>query len=242
MSVESSSIEGKTMSSLVDEFCKEWCSRKSEMKEMKEETISLIAKVQTLFVTGSIKVGDMVGPNLHSEFETLMNELKETQNQVKYMREHFLEVKGKKKTTVDYGVFSSKVAKDFASENGIDGNDIEGSGKNNKITKKDIQKFIGSVPKKQTKKVKKHCNGAKETGSPCKNSGSLLIKGKWYCKKHQKQAVSEEFEEEEFEEYDDSKDTPLDDNDDELTRFRKESLKSIDNMSEEDDMLNTLIS
>jgi len=242
MSVESSSIEGKTMSCLVDAFCKEWCSKRSEMEEMKEETINLIAKVQTLFVAGSIKVGDMVGPNLHSEFELLMNEVKETQNQLKYMREHFLSTKGKKGSSVDYGLFSSKVAKDFASENGVNGDDIEGTGKNNKITKKDIQKFIGSVPKKQTKKSKKHCNGAKETGSPCKNSGSLLIKGKWYCKKHQKQAVSEEFEEEEFEEYDDSKDTPLNDNDDELTRFRKESLKSIDNMCEEDDMLNSFVS
>lgn len=261
MSVEASSIEGKTMKSLVEEFCKEWCSKKSEMEEMKEETIKLIAHVQTLFVTGSIKVGDMVGPNLHREFDTLMEEIRDLKTQMKFLKdseeamivavektnaelqEKFEKSKSTRSSKASYGPFSSKVAKDFADENGIDGKDIEGSGKDNKITKKDIQAFLGKATsaKGKTTKVKKHCNGAKESGSPCNNSGSILIKGKWYCKKHQKQAVQEDLKEEleeEYSDYDEENDTKIED---ELTRYRKESLKSIDNMDEYDANLNSLV-
>ena len=39
MTDNSKTIEGKTMQNLVDSFCKEWCSKKSELEEMKEETI-----------------------------------------------------------------------------------------------------------------------------------------------------------------------------------------------------------
>lgn len=276
----SSTIEGKTMQSLVDSFCKEWCSKKSELNEMRDEVINLIAEVQTVYIVGSIKSGDMMGSNLHSEYTTLLDEIRELKDQVKFMRdnEETLKLameKGTKelreqldkskgtKTKTDYGVFSSKTAKDFADENGINGNDIEGTGKGNKVTKKDIQKHINgtSASKKKTKtdskKPKKFCNGAKDDGSPCKNSGSLLIKGKWYCKKHKSQAINEDLqeeEEEEFSDYDEEKDNILKENpfdeslseenpfeDDPLTRFRKESLKSIDTMSNEDEHLNSVI-
>ena len=269
----SKTIEGKTMQSLVDSFCKEWCSKKSELSEMREEVITLIAEVQTVYIVGSIKSGDMMGSNLHSEYNTILDEIRELKDQVKFMRdnEETLKLameKGNKelkeqlenskatrtKSKVDYGVFSSKLAKEFADENGINGNDIEGTGKDKKVTKRDIQKHINSTSatkKKKTtdkKKPKKFCNGAKDDGSPCKNSGSLLIKGKWYCKKHKSQAISEDLkeeEEEEFSDYDEENDNLLKDNDlkdnDPLTRFRKESLKSIDTMDNEDEHLNSVI-
>lgn len=268
MTDNSKTIEGKTMQNLVDSFCKEWCSKKSELEEMKEETIELIAKVQTVYIVGSIKTGDIVGCNLHSEYKEMLDEIKELRDQVKFMRdsEETLKLameKGNaelkqqleqskatrsKKVKVDYGVFSSKIAKEFAEEQGINGEDIEGTGKDKKVTKKDIQKHLSSTKSKKNnkkkdtkKKPKKFCNGAKDDGSPCKNSGSLLIRGKWYCKKHQSQAIQEDFkeeEEEEYSDYDEEKDIAIDDP---LTRFRNESLKSLERMDEEDEELNALV-
>ncbi len=265
MTDNSKTMEGKTMRNLVDSFCKEWCSKKTELEEMKEETINLIANIQSVFIMGSIKSGDYVGCNLHSEYNSLLGEIKELRDQVKFMRDseetlklamergnaELKESLAKSKATrskskVDYGVFSSKVAKEFAEEQGINGEDIEGTGKDKKVTKKDIQKHLSSTktkPKKNNtkKKPKKFCNGAKDDGSPCKNSGSLLIRGKWYCKKHQSQAVQEELkeeEEEEYSDYDEEKDTAIEDP---LTRFRKESLKSLEKMDEEDEELNAIM-
>lgn len=261
MSHFSQTVEGKTMQDLVKGFCKEWCSKKSEMEEMEHELISLIAGVQTLYISANLKDSSMTGKNLHSEYDTIINEIKDLKNQMKFikdsedtlkiafeqgqaeLREQF-EKSSKPRKKADYGPFSSKLAKEYAEEQGVDSKDIEGSGKNNKITKNDIKKHISgsSASAKSTKKkTKKFCNGAKETGSPCKNSGSLLIKGKWYCKRHQKQAVNEVVEEvveEEYSDYDESNDNPLED--DALRRFRNESLKSIDDMDEEDHDLNEL--
>ncbi len=43
---------------------------------------------------------------------------------------------------MDLGVYSSKLAKEFAIENNIDPENIVPSGKNEKITKNDIKKFL----------------------------------------------------------------------------------------------------
>lgn len=269
MSSKHETNEAVTMQSLVHEFCKTWCDKEEELDDMKSETINLLAELQKQFTISTIRNEDIVGENLYTEVETIMNEFNELKEQIKFMRtseEAFkltmeksnqelreqLEKSKSTRTKANYGAFSSKVAKEFADENGIKEEDITGTGKDNKITKKDIQKHLtGAKPKKKgkkttvdqlKKKTKKKCNGAKGTGSPCKNSGSLLIKGKWYCKKHESQAVQEDLKEEaeeEYSDYDESNDELIDT--DPLTRFRKESLKSVENMDEDDKVLNDMI-
>ncbi len=94
----------------------------------------------------------------------------------------------KKKTNL--GNFASKKAKALAEENGLKEEDIEGTGKNGKITKKDItphlpkKKKAVSVKKEEPKK-KTPCNGLTNSGNECKRIGSHKPEGasKFYCYK-----------------------------------------------------------
>lgn len=143
-----------------------------------------------------------------------------------------------------YGVFSSKIAKEFAEENNITGENVEGTGKNNKITKSDIQKYLGistkSSPKTSAKtsaktKTDKICKGISVKGAPCNSCGTVFVKGIWYCKKHQEQAVKTVKDESE-EEYSDDESSANN-----IKKFRENSLKSVENMDSDDEKLNRLM-
>ena len=259
----SNSVEAKNMQSLVKEFCKEWKPKGEDLEEFENDTIQLIGKIQTQYVSGVIKA-DKEPENLHSEFETVMEDLKFIKNELKILRERDESLKSAivesrneikeeleksksskpRATRSSYGKFSSKVAKDFAEENGINEEDIEGTGKGDKITKKDIQKHLtkSSPKEKKEKKIvkKKPCGGTKDSGSPCKNSGTILINGLWYCKKHEKQAKDniDNLSEDEYSDYDENNDNPMDNYksvEDEMARFREESMNSVEDSDELDD-------
>lgn len=247
------------MQKLIDEFCIEWKAKGDDLEEFKNATICMITDVQKQFITNQIKnpIDEDEDCNLHSEFETLMDEIKFMREELKYIRERDESLKtaiiesnkelkneiGKKKSSSsrkDYGLFSSKIAKDFADENGINGEDIEGTGKNNKVTKKDIQKILSQTKAKEKKskkkttkkkKEKRPCNATKGSGSPCGNSGNVLIRGKFYCGKHVKQAKeeAEDLSEDEYSDYDENEDKPLVFHrsiEEDLAKYREESLKN----------------
>ena len=225
---------------LINEFCTKNLPQKSNVDEFKSELVELLKGVQ--------EAGSQDYFNLFlSEFREIKEELKylrsrddELQQMVKdssdSLIQEFEKTSKKKSSKVDYGVFSSKIAKEFADENGINGDDIEGTGKDGKVTKKDIQKQITSVStnkksqnSKKSPKTKKPCNGVKESdGSLCKNSGSILISGKWYCKKHKSQGeVLIETEDEYSDIEDEDQVLDIDENvDDEIKKFREDSIKS----------------
>ena len=88
------------------------------------------------------------------------------------------------------GNFASKKAKELAEENGLSETDLTGTGKNGKITKKDIVSHLPKkekVSKKKVEEVRKKtpCNGITKNGNPCTRSGSHQPEGasKFYCYK-----------------------------------------------------------
>ena len=92
-----------------------------------------------------------------------------------------------KKTNL--GNFASKKAKELAEENGLSETDLTGTGKNGKITKKDIvshlPKKVKAPKKKEEVRKKTPCNGITNHGNPCSRSGSHQPEGasKYYCYK-----------------------------------------------------------
>ena len=92
-----------------------------------------------------------------------------------------------KKTNL--GNFASKKAKELAEENGLSETDLTGTGKNGKITKKDIvahlPKKVKASKKKEEVRKKIPCNGITKHGNPCARSGSHQPEGasKYYCYK-----------------------------------------------------------
>lgn len=92
-----------------------------------------------------------------------------------------------KKTNL--GNFASKKAKELAEENGLSESDLTGTGKNGKITKKDIvahlPKKVKAPKKKEEVRKKTPCNGVTKNGNPCSRSGSHQPEGasKYYCYK-----------------------------------------------------------
>jgi len=92
-----------------------------------------------------------------------------------------------KKTNL--GNFASKKAKELAEENGLSETDLTGTGKNGKITKKDIvahlPKKVKASKKKEEVRKKIPCNGITKHGNPCSRSGSHQPEGasKYYCYK-----------------------------------------------------------
>jgi len=94
----------------------------------------------------------------------------------------------KKKSNL--GNFASKKAKELAEENGLSESDLTGTGKNGKITKKDItphlQKKKKASPEKEEKpRNKTPCNGLTNAGNECKRIGSHKPEGasNYYCYK-----------------------------------------------------------
>tara|TARA_A100001015_G_C15003808_1_gene719767 strand:- start:376 stop:996 length:621 start_codon:yes stop_codon:yes gene_type:complete len=94
----------------------------------------------------------------------------------------------KKKSNL--GNFASKKAKEFAEENGLKEEDIKGTGKNGKITKKDIvphlpKKKKAETEKKEEPRKKTPCNGLTNSGNACKRIGSHKPEGasNYYCYK-----------------------------------------------------------
>ncbi len=107
--------------------------------------------------------------------------------------------KGKSKN----GLFASARAKELAAEHGIDEKDLEGTGKNNKILLKDVEKAAGlngkkKTPKKEKKKKEKHaCSGLSKTGNPCAISANHKPEGakNWYCFRHANNDKWKQYEE-----------------------------------------------
>ncbi len=87
------------------------------------------------------------------------------------------------------GNFASKKAKELAEENGLSESDLTGTGKNGKITKKDIvahlPKKVKAPKKKEEVRKKTPCNGITKHGNACTRSGSHQPEGasKYYCYK-----------------------------------------------------------
>ena len=103
-----------------------------------------------------------------------------------------LKTNTKKKSTTkksNLGNFASKKAKELADENGLSETDLTGTGKNGKITKKDIvahlPKKVKASKKKEEVRKKTPCNGITKNGNPCSRSGSHQPEGasKYYCYK-----------------------------------------------------------
>ncbi len=240
------SPEGKTMCVLVENFIARWAPGSEEAEE---ELIELIGECQKYMTIHSMK-NEVLGVNLHSEYNTVISEIsaikdslqgafEKTSAELKQQFESNKTTRSKKKT--DYGVFSSKIAMEFADSNGIDGDNVVGTGKDGKVTKKDIEKTMSTKKKKnpsskKSKKSKEKCNETTDSGDPCKNSGSVLIAGKWYCKKHKDRAVSnlETMEEEEISDYDE-------DTDNAIAKFRNDSIKSMEMVESDDERLNELV-
>ena len=102
-----------------------------------------------------------------------------------------LKTNTKKKSTTkksNLGNFASKKAKELAEENGLSETDLTGTGKNGKITKKDIVAHLPKKKKASPKKMepvrkKTPCYGLTKNGNPCSRSGSHQPEGasKSYC-------------------------------------------------------------
>jgi len=102
-----------------------------------------------------------------------------------------LKTNTKKKSTTkksNLGNFASKKAKELAEENGLSETDLSGTGKNGKITKKDIVAHLPKKKKASPKKMepvrkKTPCYGLTKNGNPCSRSGSHQPEGasKYYC-------------------------------------------------------------
>ena len=102
-----------------------------------------------------------------------------------------LKTNTKKKSSTkksNLGNFASKKAKELAEENGLSETDLTGTGKNGKITKKDIVAHLPKKKKDSSKKMepvrkKTPCYGLTKNGNPCSRSGSHQPEGasKYYC-------------------------------------------------------------
>lgn len=221
--------KGPKVQKLIDNFCKTWKIRNSE--EFYESFIELFTDVEKQFFLNRLKYFSINDEkNLHSEYKSVKKDLSKILETLNAREEELKKVteqlSAKKKTRSSsgssLGKFASKVAKDYAEENGVDESQIdEGSGKDGKITKKDIQNFIG-VKKGTSAKKKQLCSGVKNNGEACKLTGKKLINGSWYCSKHENQGAQVELDEDHESEDDE-------DVEKQMEKYRNESLKSEDN-------------
>ncbi len=198
-------------------FCKKW--GKTSANEIEEELISIFSDLQKDYIMAGIKNREVSGKNLYSEYKKITSELTDLKTQITGIRE-FLVTKDKRKPKAskeELGNFSTKEARKFAEENGIEESALVGTSKTGKITKIDIKKAIKG-PKKVTTKsnkkstgIKKICQGITANADPCKSSGSINIQGSWYCKKHQNQvSKSKSLIEDTYSEYNEEDDELLD--------------------------------
>lgn len=235
--------------SLADSFVEEWCHEDHDQDEFKSSLIDLIANIHREYIIASIS-NEVCGKNLHSQYTSVIREMKDIRKQIEHIKElpppppAPVATKARKSST-DLGPFGSKAAQEFAEENKIDPNLVVGTGKNGKITKTDITKVMKSSSRsatesskssKTSKDTKKFCNGHTTSGDPCKSTGKVNIKGKWYCNRHKGQAeVCDNIEEDDqFSNYDDSASAKID-------RFRDQSIKSLETVDDNDIKLNDLL-
>jgi hypothetical protein len=268
------SDESKIMNAMLDEYCEKWIgNRKKQLDVFKNETIELIANMHREYIAATIK-NEVCGPNLHSQFVLVMDEFRLIKQQISMMRENEEiskkamivaheelkeQVSAKKIVTKSvspkkvsvFAPFISQKAKEFADENGINADDVEGTGKDAKIKIVDIRKVIkgssGAVAKGKktnasTAAAKKICCGVSKVGAPCGSSGSVTIRGSWYCKKHQSQGdnIIEKLEEAEYEDYDESKDKLVPESSF-SSQFRELSMSSAKSMTKADLAVNAIL-
>lgn len=239
--------------SIADAFVEEWCHEDHDRDEFKASLIDLIADIHREYIIASIS-NEVCGKNLHSQYSSVIKEMKDIRRQLEQFKEESMETLREtkaptrtttaRKTSSELGPFGSRAALEFATANNIDPNVVVGTGKDGKITKTDLNKVIkkdsskiskSSSKTSASKDTKKYCNGHTTSGDPCKSTGKLNIKGKWYCSRHKSQAeVCENIEEDDqFSNYDDSSAK--------IDRFRDQSIKSLETVDDNDIKLNDLL-
>lgn len=218
--------EGKKMNDLVNNFCGQWLNKDSDkFDEFVANTIDLVGELHKYYIIASVR-NVTCGKNLYSEFKTLDSNIKDINSKLGSLVSEKETIRNTIKVDLskaikpsegggELGKFSSKAAKEYAEENNINPDDIVGTGKGDKITKTDIKNALGAtaVKKRTTSGTNKLCCGTTAIGSVCKSNGYVNIQGKWFCKKHENQAVHTELDDkvEKYEEYDEIKDTPFKD-------------------------------
>lgn len=222
----SESEEGKKMNDLVNNFCIQWMNKDSDkFDEFVGQTIDLVGELHKYYIIASVR-NVTCGKSLYSEFKTLDSNIKDINSKLGSLVGEKETIRNTIKVDLskaikssenggELGKFSSKAAKEYAEENNINPDDIAGTGKGDKITKTDIKNALGAkaVKKRTTSGTNKLCCGTTAIGSVCKSNGYVNIQGKWFCKKHENQAVHTELDDkvEKYEEYDEIKDTPFKD-------------------------------
>lgn len=114
--------------------------------------------------------------------------------------------------------YCSNIAEQFAIDHNVNPDEIEGSGKDNKITKRDVKQYLkrkGLVGKNKnytetdyattdtesvsiiSKKKKNPCNAITVSGAKCSMNGSKELEGEYYCGRHFKDA-KEKLEKQKF--------------------------------------------
>jgi hypothetical protein len=194
---------------------------------------------------------------MRSDMKTTRNEIKkqfDTNNEItKNIKDTSKKVETKGSKSSEPNPFVSQKAKEFADENGIKAEDVEGTGAGGKIKITDIRKVMtGSSAKASSKKstntkttavvTKKICCGVSKSGSPCGSSGSVIVRGSWYCKKHVSQGedIIANLEEEEFEEYDETKDKIVPSSSF-ASQMRELSVSSVKSLSKDDIKINNML-
>lgn len=223
-----------TIESIADNFIEKWCGADQDQDDYKVDLIKMIAEIHKEYIIVSI-ANEVCGKNLHSQFSSVMKEFRDIRNEISNLKTvtHVKETHSAVGAS-KLGPFCSKAALDYAKENNIDHNTVVGSGKDGKITKSDLSKVLkktGSTRQESSK----FCNGATNNGSPCKSAGKVMIKGKWYCKRHEKQGQK-------FENVDElDTDEAYDTNKEAVDRFRNDSIKSMESIDDSDVKLNDII-
>lgn len=151
---------------------------------------------------------DQVKSEMEQKIENFINTFKKEEETFENMNENLMQLffelhvhcskiaiktnisKKSPKKKSNLGNFASKKAKELAEENGLSESDLTGTGKNGKITKKDItphlQKKKKASPEKEEKpREKTPCNGLTRGGNECKRIGSHKPEGasNYYCYK-----------------------------------------------------------
>lgn len=244
--------------SIADRFVDEWCHDSQDKDNFKTELIEMLADIHKEYIIASIR-NEICGKNLHSQYTSVMSEIKDIKKAVKGIVSETSETLEKTKKEISeqlqqqtksapkrsggaLGPFGSAAAKKFAEENDIDPNTVVGTGKDGKITKTDLSKSIkDSVKRIRTKSgataktdSSKLCNGTTASGDPCKSSGKVNVKGKWYCNRHKSQAVV-------CENVEDDDDFGSYENKKAIDRFRDQSLKSLETVDDNDAKLNDMM-
>ena len=176
----------------VEEFSKKWGNSEEDFKE------DLKAFVMNV-ISNNVKTSSKETNVLSDKLDEIMKKLNDIQEENREIKEKLKSAPGKTTTTTTtttkksvLGKFASAAAKKLADDNDIKEEDIEGTGKNDKILMKDIKKHIEPAKETKKKKVKgkkdtdKHpCGGISKTGNACKMSGKTKADdGVWYCNRH----------------------------------------------------------